>query len=116
MVVVLGYQLYDIARGSYGMSIKAAAFQLGVLGLVQFLPQILFAPIAGVIADRFDRRNVTALATMIDLVIALVLTAATAWGHSTCRSCSRWAPCTEPRAASSARPNPRSRPTSCPRP
>jgi MFS family permease len=80
MVVVLGYQLYDIARGSYGMSIKAAAFQLGVLGLVQFLPQILFAPIAGVIADRFDRRNVTALATMIDLVIALVLTAATALG------------------------------------
>jgi len=80
MVVVLGYQLYDLARGSYGMSIKAAAFQLGVLGLVQFLPQILFAPIAGVIADRFDRRAVTALATLIDVLVALTLALVTALG------------------------------------
>jgi hypothetical protein len=32
MVVVLGYQLYDVARGQYGMGIKEAAFQLGLMG------------------------------------------------------------------------------------
>jgi MFS family permease len=73
MVVVLGYQLYDLARGPYGMSIKAAAFQLGLFGLAQFLPQILFAPIAGLVADRFDRRAVTALVTLFDVLIALAL-------------------------------------------
>jgi MFS family permease len=80
MVVVLGYQLYDLARGHYGMSIRAAAFQLGLLGLVQFVPQILFAPVAGVLADRFDRRNVTALATLVDVLVALSLAVSTALG------------------------------------
>lgn len=74
MVVVLGYQLYDLARDHYGMSIRAAALQLGVLGLVQFLPQVLLTPIAGVVADRFDRRTITALATFADAGLAIVLT------------------------------------------
>lgn len=78
MVVVLGYQLYDLARGTYGMSVRAAAFQLGLLGLVQFLPQVLIAPIAGVVADRHDRRNVAALFTAIDVLIAAALAALTA--------------------------------------
>lgn len=83
MVVALGYQLYDIARGAYGMSIRAAAFQLGLLGLVQFLPQVLFAPFAGVLADRFCRRNVTALASLCDVGVAGALTAVTLAGlHS----------------------------------
>ncbi len=77
MVVVLGYQLYDLARGSYGMSIRAAAFQLGLFGLVQFLPQILLAPIAGVLADRFDRRNIVVLGLMLDGLVALALTLGT---------------------------------------
>jgi len=77
MVVVLGYQLYDLARGPYGMSIKAAAFQLGLFGLAQFVPQILFAPVAGVVADRFDRRAITALVTLLDVLVALALAVGT---------------------------------------
>ncbi|WP_039331165.1 MFS transporter [Novosphingobium subterraneum] len=73
MVVILGYQLYDVARGQYGMSIAQAAFQLGLLGLAQFLPLFLLTPVAGVVADRFDRRNVAGLAMCIDLVVALSL-------------------------------------------
>jgi MFS family permease len=79
MVVVLGYQLYDLARGSYGMSIRAAAFQLGLFGLAQFLPQILFAPVAGVLADRFDRRIIVALVTLADVLVALALALGTAF-------------------------------------
>lgn len=73
MVVVIGYQLYDIARGVYGMPISQAAFLLGVLGLAQFLPLLLLTPVAGVVADRFDRRRVAALAMSVDFVIALTL-------------------------------------------
>lgn len=79
MVVILGYQLYDVARGSYGMSISQAAFQLGLLGLVQFLPLFLLTPVAGLVADRFDRRTVTGLAMLLDTGIALMLTLATAF-------------------------------------
>lgn len=81
MVVVLGYQLYDVARSQYGMSIPAAAFQLGLLGLAQFLPVLLLTPVAGLVADRFDRRLVAGMANVIDMLVALVLTAATLNGH-----------------------------------
>nr|WP_206069544.1 MFS transporter [Novosphingobium olei] len=77
MVVILGYQLYDVARGAYGMSIGKASFQLGLLGLVQFLPLFLLTPVAGVVADRFDRRLVVTCSMLIDTVVALVLTLAT---------------------------------------
>ena len=73
MVVIIGYQLYDVARSDYGMSIAQAAFQLGVLGLVQFVPLFFLTPVAGVVADRFDRRIVGALAGGVDLSIALSL-------------------------------------------
>lgn len=77
MVVIIGYQLYDVARSDYGMSIAQAAFQLGVLGLVQFLPLFCLTPVAGVVADRFDRRFIGAIAAGMDFLIALSLAIAT---------------------------------------
>ncbi|MDE2403423.1 MAG: MFS transporter [Sphingomonadales bacterium] len=77
MVVVIGYQLYDLARGPYHMSIAQAAFQLGLLGLVQFLPVVLLTPVAGVVADRFDRRLIAGLFSLIDLVVVVALALAT---------------------------------------
>lgn len=83
MVVIIGYQLYDVARSDYGMSITEAAFQLGVLGLVQFLPLFFLTPVAGVIADRFDRRFIGAIAAGVDFLIALSLAIATFTGAVT---------------------------------
>lgn len=73
MVVIIGYQLYDVARTHYGMSIAQASFQLGLLGFAQFLPVLLLTPVAGVIADRIDRRKVAALAALLDIGVALGL-------------------------------------------
>ena len=73
MVVVIGYQLYDTARTDYGMSIREASFQLGLLGLVQFVPLAILTPVAGWVADRFERRKVAIFANMIDLAIAVLL-------------------------------------------
>ena len=73
IVVVLGWQVYDVARTAYGMSPNQAAFQLGLIGLVQFAPMFVLAPFAGLIADRHDRRMVGAFALAIDLVMALAL-------------------------------------------
>jgi MFS family permease len=80
MVVIIGYQLYDVARAEYAMTIAQASFQLGLLGLAQFLPILLLTPVAGVVADRFDRRHVAATSMSIDLLIALGLGIVTALG------------------------------------
>lgn len=73
MVVLLGYQLYEVARDDYGMSVAEASFQLGLLGLAQFIPLFVLTPVAGLAADRFDRRHVAAFANGIDACVAVVL-------------------------------------------
>jgi MFS family permease len=78
MVVLIGYQTYDVARADYGMGVRDAAFMLGLLGAAQFVPLMLLTPVAGVAADRFDRRRVVLFANLIDCGIGLTLAIATA--------------------------------------
>ena len=46
IVVLIGYQTYDVARAQYGMGVKDAAFMLGLLGAAQFVPLFLLTPVA----------------------------------------------------------------------
>ncbi len=78
MVVVLGWQAYEVSRSHYGMTINAASFQLGLVGLVQFLPLFVLTPFAGLAADRYDRRRIGQLALGLDGLIATLLCWATA--------------------------------------
>jgi MFS family permease len=73
MVVLIGYQTYDVARSDYLMDTKTAAFMLGLLGVAQFVPLLLFTPIAGWAADRFDRRWVAAGSEFVDVGVASLL-------------------------------------------
>jgi MFS family permease len=77
MVIVIGWQVYDIARAT--MDIREAAFQLGLIGLVQFVPLFVLTPISGWTADRLDRRHVARAVILLELTCALILLAAT-WG------------------------------------
>ena len=79
MVVVIAAQTYQIARSpAYNMGPQQASFMIGLLGLVQFVPFMLLTPLAGLVADRMDRRYVAAAATAVDLIIAVVLALANA--------------------------------------
>ncbi|MEQ1497046.1 MAG: MFS transporter [Novosphingobium sp.] len=78
MVVVIGAQTYQISRTQYGMSEAEASFMLGLLGLVQFVPFLILTPLAGILADRMDRRYVAAASCAVDLLIALILAVANA--------------------------------------
>src|SRR5690606_40588305 len=78
MVVLIGYQTYDVARAQYGMGVRDASLMLGLLGAAQFVPLFVLTPVAGVAADRFDRRRVVLFANLIDCSIALALALATA--------------------------------------
>src|SRR5687768_15406647 len=75
MVIVIGWQVYDIARET--MNIRDAAFQLGLIGLVQFVPLFLLTPISGWAADRIDRRFIARAALLLELVCAAILGVAT---------------------------------------
>ena len=79
MVIVIGWQVYDIARQT--MSIGDASFQLGLIGLVQFVPLFALTPVSGWAADRFDRRHVARAVILLEMLCALILFIATWTGH-----------------------------------
>ncbi len=65
--VALGWQIY---------ALTGSAFDLGLAGLLEFLPTALFIFIAGHVADRFDRRRVAQACQLLAGIILGVL----AWG------------------------------------
>jgi MFS family permease len=71
MVVVIGWQVYDIARRT--MSVQDAALQLGLIGVAQFLPLLLLTLVVGWTADRIDRRWVARGAVLLELGCAAAL-------------------------------------------
>ena len=80
MVVVVAAQTYQIARTDYGYDTKQAAFLIGTLGLAQFIPFLLLTPVAGLVADRMDRRLVGAASSLLDLLVAVILIGANTLG------------------------------------
>jgi len=70
-VVVIGWQVYDLARRT--MPTREAAFVLGMVGLAQFLPLLLLNPFVGLVADRFDRRWIARIAGALELACVATL-------------------------------------------
>lgn len=73
MVIVIGWQVYDIARQT--MPLREAALLLGFIGLVQFLPLLVLSLFIGVIADRIDRRHIARSALALEVLCAAALAA-----------------------------------------
>ena len=65
--VAIGWQIYDIT---------GSAFDLGMVGLVQFLPTALLVFVAGHTADRFERKRVVQLCQLVEAATAVFL----CWG------------------------------------
>ena len=79
MVVIIGWQVYDIARQTMG--IEAAALRLGLIGVVQFVPLFALTLVAGWAADRIDRRFIARAAVALELACAATL-AIVAWADA----------------------------------
>ena len=62
--VAIGWQIYDLT---------GSAFDLGMVGLVQFLPTALLVFVAGHAADRFERKRVVQLCQLAEAATALFL-------------------------------------------
>jgi MFS family permease len=61
LIYVLGRKMLTLAIGWQLYERTHSAFALGLVGLVQVVPAVLFALRAGDLADRFDRRKLGAL-------------------------------------------------------
>jgi MFS family permease len=79
MVIVIGWQVYDIARRT--MDVHEAAMQLGFIGLAQFLPLLVLTLVTGWTADRVDRRFIARLTALLELACAATLAWLTYSGH-----------------------------------
>src|SRR5947209_19280471 len=66
VAVAVGWQVYAIHR---------SAFDLGLIGLAEFVPLPLLALPAGHIADRFSRRSVFAASLALNIAVTLGLLA-----------------------------------------
>ena len=71
MVIVIGWQVYDLARAT--MSVKQAAFYLGLIGVAQFLPLLALSLFTGWVADRLDRRWIARAAVLLEVACAAAL-------------------------------------------
>ncbi|MEG8039180.1 MFS transporter [Sphingomonas sp. LR60] len=69
--IIIGWQVYGLARET--MDIRQAAFMLGMIGLVQFIPLFLLTPVVGLVADSVDRRWIVRGTTTLLCVNAAVL-------------------------------------------
>jgi MFS family permease len=71
MVIVIGWQVYNIARLTMG--VKAASLQLGLIGFVQFVPLFALTLVTGWTADRLDRRHIARATISLELFCAAIL-------------------------------------------
>lgn len=71
LMVALGWQMYDLT---------GSAWQLGLVGLLQFVPALLLTLPAGHLVDQHDRRWLLAASLLVQAVVAGVLTLASGGG------------------------------------
>jgi len=72
-----GFQMLSVAVGWQIYAITGRAFDLGLIGLVQFFPSVLLALPAGHLADQFDRRRIVLLGQIVEWIAIVLLTALT---------------------------------------
>jgi len=67
LALVIGWQIYQLTN---------SAFDLGLVGLIQFVPAVVLTLLVGHAADRYDRRLIVRAAQTVYALTALMLTAA----------------------------------------
>lgn len=72
-VSLVGTWIQQTAMGWLVYRLTNSPFLLGVVGFTGMAPALLFTPLAGVLADRFDRRKLLILTQLLAMVQALAL-------------------------------------------
>ena len=76
----LATQMVAVAVGWQVYAVRERPFDLGLVGLAEFVPLLVLALPAGHLSDRFSRRIVLVLSTLVSLVTTAMLLALTVLG------------------------------------
>ncbi len=74
------YQMQAVAVGWQIYELTGSAFDLGLVGLVQFFPVVVLGLVVGQIADRYDRRFVVGTCQVVKALAAAAFAAGTLGG------------------------------------
>jgi len=72
----MGYQMLAVTIGWQVYELTDSAFDLGLVGLIQFVPAVVLTLLIGHAADRYDRRLIVRTAQAVYALAALIITAA----------------------------------------
>ena len=97
VLLVRVFRLYSISRVTAGIgqsmlqaiiawqvyALSGSALDLGLVGLVRFVPALSLSLVSGVVVDTYDRRRILLIAQAVPVVTSLVMLAAIATGQAT---------------------------------
>lgn len=72
----MGYQMLALTIGWQIYEITNSAFDLGLVGLIQFVPAVVLTLLIGHAADRYDRRLIVRVAQGVYVLAAVMITVA----------------------------------------
>jgi len=76
-----GLWIYRVALGWFAWELSGSELWVGIVAFTQFAPAVVFGPISGVLADRFDRRAVSVVINSLSVVNMLMLGALISLGY-----------------------------------
>ena len=80
VLATTGFQMQSVAIGWQVYELTDSAFDLGLVGLAQFLPMLMLALVTGHAADRYDRRKIVILCQIVKLLTAGTLALGSLYG------------------------------------
>ena len=85
MLSSAGFQIAGVVIGWQVYALTGRVLDLGLVGLAQFLPMLVFTLPAGHVADRYDRRRVVQICQLTEAASMAVLAFASFTGHDQLR-------------------------------
>src|SRR6476620_10160758 len=83
VAATVGYQMLIVAVGWQLYELTSNPFDLGLIGLIQFIPAILLVLVIGQAADRHDRRMLLVGCQIVEAIAVTALLAAVMAGTTT---------------------------------
>ena len=80
VLATVGFQMQSVAVGWQVYELTDSAFDLGLVGLAQFLPMLVLALVTGHAADRYDRRKIVIACQIVKLMTAVALALGSLYG------------------------------------
>jgi MFS family permease len=81
VATTLAFQMLSVAIGWQLYALTGDPFDLGLVGLAQFVPAACLVLVVGQVADRFDRRTILCVCQTVQAAAAAALLVGTATGH-----------------------------------